>query len=114
MRFFVIFALMLALAAHHPARAEPAIAFAGSLAGQDGWRAYRERFVTPQGRVVDTGNGGISHSEGQGYGMLLAVAADDRATFERIWTWTRANLMVRDDQLLAWRWSRSGALQWPT
>lgn len=105
MRFLVVFALMLGLAAHHPARAEPApAAFAGSLAGVEGWRAYRERFVTPQGRVVDTGNGGISHSEGQGYGMLLAVAADDRATFERIWTWTRANLMVRDDQLLAWRW----------
>ena len=31
------------------------------------------------GRVVDTGNGLISHSEGQGYGMLLAVAAGDRA-----------------------------------
>ena len=36
--------------------------------------------------------------------MLLAVAAGDRETFERIWTWTRANLMVRDDQLIAWRW----------
>jgi endoglucanase len=36
--------------------------------------------------------------------MLLAVAADDRAAFDRIWGWTRANLMVRDDQLLAWRW----------
>ena len=46
----------------------------------------------------------ISHSEGQGYGMLLAVAARDRASFERIWNWTRANLMVRDDQLIAWRW----------
>lgn len=106
MRVFAILALMLASALPHPVRAEPApaAAFAGSLAGIEGWRAYRERFVTPQGRVVDTGNGGISHSEGQGYGMLLAVAADDRATFERIWTWTRANLMVRDDQLLAWRW----------
>ncbi|AWN53351.1 glycosyl hydrolase family 8 [Methylobacterium sp. 17Sr1-1] len=74
------------------------------LADHDGWRAYKARFVTEAGRVVDTGNGGISHSEGQGYGMLLAALAGDRATFERIWTWTRANLMVRDDQLLAWRW----------
>jgi endoglucanase len=54
--------------------------------------------------VVDTGNGMISHSEGQGYGMVLAVAAGDRAVFDRIWSWTRANLMVRDDELLAWRW----------
>ena len=76
----------------------------GSLKDQDGWRLYRSRFVTEAGRVVDTANGGISHSEGQGYGMLLAVAAGDRAAFERIWGWTRANLMVRPDSLLAWRW----------
>ncbi len=68
------------------------------------WQSYKSRFVTASGRVVDTGNQLISHSEGQGYGMLLAVAANDRATFERIWGWTRANLMVRDDALLAWRW----------
>lgn len=68
------------------------------------WRSYRSRFVTPEGRVVDTGNGRISHSEGQGYGMLLAVAAGDRDAFQRIWGWTRANLMVRPDALLAWRW----------
>lgn len=77
---------------------------AGSLAHEVAWTAWRARFVSPQGRVVDTGNGDVSHSEGQGYGLLLAVAADDRATFERIWGWTRANLMVRDDTLLAWRW----------
>ncbi len=68
------------------------------------WQAYKARFVTPEGRVLDTGNNLISHSEGQGYGMLLAVAANDRPVFDRIWGWTRANLMVRDDQLLAWRW----------
>ncbi|HVB89021.1 MAG TPA: glycosyl hydrolase family 8 [Beijerinckiaceae bacterium] len=68
------------------------------------WRWYVSRFVTAEGRVVDTGNNDISHSEGQGYGMLLAVAFGDRGTFDRIWSWTRANLMVRDDHLLAWRW----------
>ena len=82
----------------------PAVPLLGALPDAEAWRAYKARFVTEQGRVVDTANGGISHSEGQGYGMLLAVAANDRAAFERIWTWTRANLMVRDDQLMAWRW----------
>ncbi len=76
----------------------------GVLRAPDLWQAYKARFVTNQGRVVDTANSAISHSEGQGYGMLLAVAAGDRATFERIWGWTRANLMVRDDELAAWRW----------
>jgi endoglucanase len=77
----------------------------GALNAPHAWQAYKQRFVTSSGRVVDTANGQISHSEGQGYGMLLAVAANDRPTFERIWGWTRANLMVRDDQLIAWRWT---------
>ena len=85
-------------------RADAALPLLGTLKNPEAWRLYRSRFVTPAGRVVDTANAMISHSEGQGYGMLLAVAADDRATFDLIWGWTRANLMVRDDELLAWRW----------
>jgi endo-1,4-beta-D-glucanase Y len=68
------------------------------------WVAYKSKFITDSGRLEDTGNRMISHSEGQGYAMLLAVAANDRATFDRVWNWTRANLMVRDDSLIAWRW----------
>ncbi|MDP4023018.1 glycosyl hydrolase family 8 [Methylobacterium sp. NEAU 140] len=97
-------AILLTPAAAQPSRAPAAPPLVGALDDPAAWTAYKTRFVTEQGRVVDTGNGGISHSEGQGYGMLLAVAANDRPVFERIWTWTRANLMVRDDQLLAWRW----------
>ncbi len=69
------------------------------------WQEYRRRFITDGGRVVDTGNHDISHSEGQSYAMLLAVAADDRATFERVWGWARANLARPEDALLAWRWA---------
>jgi endoglucanase len=76
----------------------------GALRAPELWAAYKARFVTEAGRVVDTANGGISHSESQGYAMLFAVAANDRVAFDRIWGWTRANLLVRDDQLLAWRW----------
>lgn len=76
----------------------------GALKNLEVWSAYKARFITDRGRVVDTANGMISHSEGQGYAMLIAVAAKDRNAFERIWGWTRANLLVRDDQLLAWRW----------
>ncbi|OYW10528.1 MAG: hypothetical protein B7Z53_00810 [Rhodospirillales bacterium 12-71-4] len=67
------------------------------------WRAFRDRFVAPDGRVVDTGNGGISHSEGQGYAMLFAEAFEDRPAFERIYHWTRTNLR-RPDGLHAWRY----------
>lgn len=76
----------------------------GSLDAPALWDNYKRRFVSAEGRVIDTANGGISHSEGQGYGMLLAVAADDRPTFDRIWSWTQANLDVRGDGLAAWRW----------
>lgn len=56
------------------------------------------------GRVVDPEQGAISHSEGQGYGLLLAQAAGDEDVFRRIERWTQANLLVRQDALMAWRW----------
>lgn len=68
------------------------------------WELYRHKFVTPEGRVVDDGNGGISHSESQGYGLLLACLAGDRSSFARIFGFTRTELLIRDDGLAAWRW----------
>lgn len=67
------------------------------------WRGYAERFVR-DGRIVDTGNGNVSHSEGQGYGLILAAAAGDRAGFDRIWAWAQTMLQVRGDRLFAWKW----------
>lgn len=32
----------------------------------EAWSAYKGAFLDPGGRVIDTGNGNISHSEGQG------------------------------------------------
>lgn len=73
------------------------------------WAAFRDRFVSIDGRVVDTGNRNKSHSEGQGYALLFALDADDRQSFERIWEWTRNNLQIRkDDALLAWSWLPEG------
>ncbi len=69
------------------------------------WRIFKERFLTSEGRIVDTGNGGVSHTEGQGYGMLLAVAYDDRAAFDRMWEWTRTRLRRPADNLFSWRWT---------
>ena len=70
------------------------------------WETFRQAFVEAEGRVVDTGQDRISHSEGQGFAMLFAVHYDDRPAFERLWQWTQKNLQVRDDALLAWRWER--------
>ncbi len=71
------------------------------LAGE--WTLFRRRHVTPEGRVVDDGNLGISHSEGQAYGLLMAARCDDRETFERLLAWTVAHLARPGDQLAAWR-----------
>jgi len=71
---------------------------------QQEWAEYSARFVSAEGRVVDDGNGGISHSEGQGYGLLLSFLGGNRPEFERIWSFTQRELLLRDDNLAAWRW----------
>nr|WP_240757019.1 glycosyl hydrolase family 8 [Roseicella aquatilis] len=77
-------------------------------AARAAWAAFQARFVAPEGRVVDTGNGGVSHSEGQGWGMLLAVRAEDRRAFERLLAWTRRHLRRPGDNLHAWRYRPGG------
>ncbi|SMQ60148.1 endoglucanase [Devosia lucknowensis] len=69
----------------------------------DEWAAYRNAFVS-EGRVIDTANGNISHSEGQGYGLILSYLAGDAQSFADIWAFTQNELMIRDDGLVAWKW----------
>lgn len=73
-------------------------------ARSDFWSQFRDRFITPSGRVIDNGNGNISHSEGQGYGMVLASLHDDRATFEALAAWTQQTLARDDVALHAWKY----------
>ncbi|MBU8537340.1 glycosyl hydrolase family 5 [Roseomonas tokyonensis] len=73
------------------------------------WQDFARRFITPEGRVVDSGNQGISHSEGQGTGLLFALRFGDRARFERILAWTRGTLRRPHDTLLAWRYQPGAA-----
>lgn len=70
----------------------------------DDWVAFKTAYVQPDGRVIDPENGAISHSEGQGYAMLLAEGHGDRATFDRTWRWTRTHLVRKNAPLLAWRY----------
>jgi endoglucanase len=72
------------------------------------WQQFQEKFISRDGRVIDTVNDRVSHSEGQGYGMLLAHAAGDKETFQKLWDWTRQNLQIRqNDKLFAWKWEPS-------
>jgi len=99
-----LFAAVLPLA--QPQAAEPLKTFTAEPAAWPAgtWERYKATFVMPDGRIVDNGNGHISHTEGQGYGLLLAVIANDRAAFDRIHAWTRRELMIRPDGLAAWKW----------
>ena len=97
--FFATLALLTATTITLPALAAPKDA-----AVLVGWSEYKARFVAADGRVVDDANGDVSHSEGQGYAMLLAVAADDAVAFARLWGWTSRELYRRPDGLASWRW----------
>lgn len=63
---------------------------------------YKASFIDG-GRVFDPQNRGITHSEGQGYGMMLALMGNDRATFSAIWQFARTK-MQRADGLFAWKY----------
>ena len=68
------------------------------------WRQFKDRFITSDGRVVDWQNRHISHSEGQGYALLLAVELDDPAAFARVLAWSDNNL---GRGLRPWKWGHS-------
>jgi len=75
-----------------------------ALAQDSNWSLYKEHFLSPQGRIVDTGNNDISHSEGQGYGLVLALHYNDRQTFSLIWEWTKRHLGRHDLPLFSWKY----------
>lgn len=77
------------------------------------WADYKKSFMREDGRIIDNVNGNISHSEGQGYGMVLALAAGDRRAFHAIHTFAKTKLRVRHDKLHAWRYDerKSPAVQ---
>jgi endoglucanase len=77
---------------------------AAVLTGRQEWQDFQDAYVTPGGRVVDTANKNTSHSEGQGWALLLAESYNDEPAFNRILAWTRRELKRPRDSLHAWRW----------
>ncbi len=72
---------------------------------EQAWAGYATAFIEPDGRVVDPTRGGITTSEGQGYALLRAVWMGDRQVFDKVWSWTSANLRSAGDGLFASLWS---------
>ena len=79
------------------------------------WQDFNTRFIEPSGRVVDTSVPRLhSTSEGQSYAMFFALVAGDRASFDRVWRWSVANLSNGDisSRLPAWQWGRRDDNTW--
>ena len=68
------------------------------------WAGFKGSYVQPDGRVIDTGNKGVSHTEGQGYALVLAATAGDRDGFDRVLAWTEKTLARSSDPLFFWRY----------
>lgn len=80
------------------------LTFVLAAPADESWERYKSRFMSADGRILDSGNGDVSHSEGQGFGMLLAEAQGDREAFDRLWQWTRLHLARTDVALFSWRY----------
>ena len=76
------------------------------------WEQYKATFIQSDGRVIDRQQRGFSHSESQGYGLLLSVLCNDRTMFDTILRWTNNNLQARKDNLLPWAWGKRHNGQW--
>lgn len=85
-----------------PATADSSAA-AATAAAREAARAFIDRYVDDDGRVVRTDQGGDTVGEAQSYGLLLAQVAGDADAARRIWAWTDRNLR-RPDGLLNHRW----------
>ncbi len=84
----------------------------GACGDWSGYRAFVERFVQADGRVIDYSTPTQqTTSEGQSYGLFFALVANDRATFDRLLGWTRTNLAgnqfdARNMRLPSWQWGK--------
>jgi len=79
----------------------------GIWAAEPDWTLFKNEFLTSDGRVIDKANANISHTEGQGMAMLMAIHSNDQAAFDRIWNWSKTHLHIRDDKLFSWSWSEA-------
>ncbi|MGF6817170.1 endo-1,4-beta-D-glucanase Y [Paraburkholderia atlantica] len=76
------------------------------------WRTFVQRFVQADGRVIDYSTPTQqTTSEGQSYALFFALVANDRATFDKLLGWTRANLAgdqfdAQNLRLPAWQWGK--------
>ncbi|GHV41178.1 hypothetical protein FACS189490_07590 [Clostridia bacterium] len=65
------------------------------------------------GYMVDTGNNDV-RTEGQSYGMMIAVQLDRKDIFDKIWNWTKTYMYLKDGETagyFGWSAELSGKLR---
>lgn len=88
---------------------------ATTLQYQHHWQRLVANFISPDGRVIDLhSEREISTSEGQAYGMFLALVADDQATFDKLLNWTKKHLLPAQSftDPPAWLWGQRDDGSW--
>lgn len=74
------------------------------------WAYFKSSLVTASGAVLHTDDNNVV-SEGQSYGMFLAVENNDQTTFDKIWNWTRTYMQAPHPQgLFCWRTALDGTI----
>lgn len=110
-------AAVLVLAAMASAPRARAYTYAASLSTDTSkwtaaWNDFKARYVTSSGagnnlRVLfDDLSSTVS--EGQGYGMIMAVYANDRTTLDKLWAYSKSKRNARG--LMAWKINADGSI----
>jgi len=74
----------------------------------DAWNYFKKELLQSNGGVLRSDDNTFV-SEGQSYGMMLAVQNNDQVTFDKIWNWTKTNMQDNNPYgLFSWQVSASG------
>lgn len=78
------------------------------------WQSWAARYVQEDGRMLSSSmQPNHSTSEGQSYGMFFALVGNDQSRFDRLWSWTKANMLGSDlSRLPGWLWGQGKDGQW--
>lgn len=85
---------------------KPLIAYAYEFNLDNSYKFYKQNYLTKEGRVIDSSRNNITTSEGQAFILFMALAMNDKSTFDLVFNWTKNNLK-RKDGLHSWIWGKN-------
>ena len=75
--------------------------------------AYKQDYMSSDGRIMDPQRNNATTSEGQAYMLLRSVLINDRKTFDLVLKWSKDNLQ-REDKLFSWLWGKNQSGEYKT